>query len=92
MTPSGIATDNLTVIAISPPVIAKAFGTETIAVGDTTTLSFTISNPNVATALTGVAFTDTLAGRLDRSLSNVPGMSGNLQRHEPRWLPRAARR
>ncbi|HKI01019.1 MAG TPA: IPTL-CTERM sorting domain-containing protein, partial [Thermoanaerobaculia bacterium] len=43
----------------SPPSIAKAFSPNPIAVGGVSTLTFTITNPNAGTALTGVAFTDT---------------------------------
>ncbi|HEX3896658.1 MAG TPA: Ig-like domain repeat protein [Rudaea sp.] len=41
------------------PSITSAFTPSTIAIGSTSTLSFTISNPNVG-PMTGVAFTDTL--------------------------------
>jgi len=47
-------------VVLSPPSIAKAFGAQTIAVNGSTSLTFTITNPNAATALTGVAFTDPL--------------------------------
>lgn len=49
-----------TVTAIGPPSIAKTFSPDSIAVGDTPSLQFTITNSNSGTALTGVAFTDTL--------------------------------
>jgi LPXTG-site transpeptidase (sortase) family protein len=52
------ATDTLTVI--SPPSIAKTFSPDSITVGNISSLQFTITNSNVGTALTGVAFTDTL--------------------------------
>jgi len=58
----GTASASLAVIA--PPAIAKAFGAASIAVNETTTLRLTLTNPNVATALTGVGFTDTLPGGL----------------------------
>lgn len=47
-------------IDIVAPTIAKSFGAATIPLNGTTTLSFTITNPNPTTALTGVAFTDDL--------------------------------
>ena len=54
-----------TVIVVAPPTISKAFGATSIAVGGTTTLTFTITNPSANTvAETGVAFSDTLTGGL----------------------------
>jgi uncharacterized repeat protein (TIGR01451 family) len=44
----------------SPPTITKSFSPSPVAVGGTSTLTFTINNPNTAAALTGVSFTDTL--------------------------------
>lgn len=58
LTSTGYATDTLTVIA--PPLIEKAFNPQTILTGETSTLSFTITNPNLTTTLTGIEFTDTL--------------------------------
>ncbi|MGH9125938.1 MAG: beta strand repeat-containing protein, partial [Acidimicrobiales bacterium] len=57
------------------PVIAKSFGAATIPLGGSTTLSFTITNPNASFALTEVAFTDTLPGGLVVSSPN--GLSGS---------------
>ncbi len=58
----GYGTSTLTVVA--PPVINKAFGSAVIYTGSATSLTFTITNPNPATALTGVTFTDTLPSGL----------------------------
>ncbi len=68
-TSSGVSTTNagtgttasatLTVSAVVPPSITKAFVPNAVAPGGTTTLRFTISNPNPSTTLTGVAFSDT---------------------------------
>jgi uncharacterized repeat protein (TIGR01451 family) len=55
-------TDTLTVL--SPPNIAKAFSPNPIAVGGVSTLTFTIMNSNVGTALTGVSFTDSFPAGL----------------------------
>src|SRR5271163_420881 len=56
------ASANLTVA--SPPAITKTFGTITIPSNGTTSLSFSISNPNSAVALTNLAFTDNLPSGL----------------------------
>jgi uncharacterized repeat protein (TIGR01451 family) len=60
--PAGTASASLTVVA--PPTIATAFGAASIVVNGTTTQSFTLTNPNAGTALTGVGFTDTLPAGL----------------------------
>ena len=48
------------VTVVGPPTISKAFSPTSIAVGGTSTLSLTITNPNGGTALAGVAVSDTL--------------------------------
>jgi hypothetical protein len=52
------ASDSITVLA--PPVISKAFGADSIPLASSTSLSFTITNPNTTVALTGVGVIDTL--------------------------------
>lgn len=61
--------------AIDPPSISKSFGAAAILLNGTTTLSFTITNPNAAVALTGVAFTDSLPAGLRVATPN--GLSGS---------------
>jgi LPXTG-site transpeptidase (sortase) family protein len=58
--PTGIATASLTVL--KPPSIAKLFAPNPILVNGTSTLTFTITNPNLNNALTGIAFSDTYPG------------------------------
>ncbi|MER7333483.1 MULTISPECIES: ice-binding family protein [unclassified Micromonospora] len=60
---------------IAPPTISKAFGTTTIRAGGTTSLSFTLSNPNANTPLTGVGFSDALPAGLVVATPN--GLSGS---------------
>ena len=69
-------------ILITAPVLAKAFGPTTININGSTTLIFTISNPNTTTTLTGINFTDTLpaglvqvGGGATKSLDCGPGAS-----------------
>ena len=63
-------TASATVTVVAPPAIAKQFGAASIAFGGTTTLTFTVTNSNATTALTGVAFTDTLPSGLAVSTPN----------------------
>jgi uncharacterized repeat protein (TIGR01451 family) len=58
-----IASANLTVLPL-PPAISQVFGAASIPLNGSTSLSFTIANSNLATALTGVAFTDALPAGL----------------------------
>jgi uncharacterized repeat protein (TIGR01451 family) len=69
---SAAASASITVV--SPPSISKSFGAASIALGGSTALSFTITNPNSTQSLSGVAFTDTLPAGLVISTPN--GQSG----------------
>jgi uncharacterized repeat protein (TIGR01451 family) len=57
-----------TVTVVGPPSISKNFAPDPIFVNGTSTLSFTITNPNTGTALTGVGFTDPLPAGLQVAL------------------------
>jgi fimbrial isopeptide formation D2 family protein len=70
--PGNQATANITVL--TPPTIGKTFGAATINVGATTTLTFTLMNPNAGTTLTGVGFTDPLPAGLVVATPN--GLTG----------------
>src|SRR5947199_2355117 len=50
--------------AQSPPTITKAFSAASVPKNGSVTMTFTITNPNPATDLTGVAFNDTLPSGL----------------------------
>jgi uncharacterized repeat protein (TIGR01451 family) len=65
---------NVAVLTVTAavPTIAKAFGTSPIAIGGTSTVTFTLANTN-GVALTGAAFTDTLAGM---SIASPGGAAG----------------
>jgi uncharacterized repeat protein (TIGR01451 family) len=70
------ATANLSVTAGTvPPTISKAFGAATVPLNGSSSLTFTITNPNGAVPLTGLGFTDALPSGLVVSTPN--GLSGS---------------
>jgi len=71
----GTASDTLTVVA--PPTISKSFSPKTIPLNGNSTLSFTITNPNTVSALSGVAFTDSLPGGAELASTTVTGSCGS---------------
>src|SRR5262249_11778301 len=69
------SSDTLTVV--NPPSITKSFGAASIPLNGTTSLTFTIQNPNTTTTLTGLAFTDSLpAGLVVASTPNLTNTCG----------------
>ena len=66
--------------APQPPTLSKAFGAPSIPLNTSTTLTFTITNPNAALNLTGIGFTDTLPAGLGVAPPAGP-------RAKPRILP-----
>jgi uncharacterized repeat protein (TIGR01451 family) len=69
------ATADLTVA--SPPTVTKAFGAPSISLNGTTSLTFTIQNPNAGVALTGLLFSDTMpAGLVIASTPNLSNTCG----------------
>ena len=66
-----------TFACVAPSTIAKTFGAASISLGGTTTLTFTLTNPNATVALTGVGFTDTLpSGLLVATPNGLTGTCG----------------
>ncbi|MBK9927297.1 MAG: sortase [Anaerolineales bacterium] len=65
----GQGQDTLTA-TIGPPQIVKSFSPNPIPVNGTSTITFTITNPNTDVNLTGVAFTDTFIAGLE--IATVP--------------------
>lgn len=65
---------------LQPPIITKHFGSNSIPAGGTTTLTFTITNPNQNAALRDIAFEDVLAG-FNATIPSGPlcGGSGSLE-------------
>ncbi len=49
---------------LAPPTISKAFGTSNILLNASTTLTFTIHNPNLADSLSQISFTDNMPAGL----------------------------
>jgi Bacterial Ig-like domain (group 3)/BNR repeat-like domain/Carboxypeptidase regulatory-like domain len=75
------ASSAATTVTVNPlpvtPTITQSFNLASIALNANSTLSFTISNPNISTALSGVAFTDNLpAGLVVAAMPNVTGSCG----------------
>jgi uncharacterized repeat protein (TIGR01451 family) len=68
-------TSNASITVVTPPTITKAFGATSIPLNGSTSLSFTINNPNGTVSLTGVAFSDTLPAGLVISTPN--GQTGS---------------
>jgi uncharacterized repeat protein (TIGR01451 family) len=66
---TGIAAASLTVL--KPPAISKLFAPNPILVNSTSTLTFTITNPNLNNSLTGVAFSDIYPSGLQNA--STPG-------------------
>lgn len=53
-----------TLAVLVPPTLTKVFAQNSIGIGDVTTLTFTIANPNAATLVSGITFSDTLPANL----------------------------
>lgn len=70
-------TSNASLTVVAPPTIAKAFAATPVPFGATTTLTFSLANPNAGTALHGVGFTDNLpAGLVVATPSGLSGSCG----------------
>ena len=80
-TATGYGTASLT--SIAPPIIAKSFAASPIYVGNTTLLTFTLSNPNPSTTLTGVQFTDMLPSGITVGTSSSTQCGGSLTTTSP---------
>jgi uncharacterized repeat protein (TIGR01451 family) len=62
-------------IVVAPPTIVKSFSTATVGLNLSTTLTFTITNPNGAVDLTGVSFNDNMPAGL--IIANPDSMTGS---------------
>ena len=70
-------TSNGTLTVVAPPVITQVFGASSIPLNGSTTLTFTVQNNNTTTALTGIAFSETLpAGLVVATPNGLTGAAG----------------
>jgi uncharacterized repeat protein (TIGR01451 family) len=76
-------TQSATIVVVCPPTLSKAFGAATIAVGGSTSLTFTVNNPNTTVGLSGIAFTDTLPAGLSVTSGSAPACGGTVTRTTP---------
>jgi len=73
-----------TLVVVAPPALAMSFGVSSVPLGGSTTLSFTVTNPNATVALTGVGFSDTLPSGLMVSTPNgIAGSCGGGRSRPP---------
>jgi hypothetical protein len=63
-----------TLIVATPPSLSASFGAPSISIGGSTSLTFTVTNPNTISQLTGISFTDVLPAGLVVATPN--GLSG----------------
>jgi uncharacterized repeat protein (TIGR01451 family) len=71
------ATDTATLTVNGPPLLTKRFAAGSVPIGSTTPLTFTVTNPNTALALTGIGFYDTLPAGLSFASTTVTGSCGS---------------
>ncbi len=81
---TGSASAAVSIAVLAPPTISKAFGASSIPLHGTTSLTFTVTNPNASGTLTGVSFDDNLPAGVTLSSATVtaancgtPSYSGN---------------
>jgi len=66
-----------------PPTLSKVFSPNPVAVGATSTLTFTVTNPNAGIASSGIQFTDTLPAGLTIVSSSSAQCGGTLTTTAP---------
>lgn len=73
-----VAPATATLTVLTPPTITKAFAAPNIGLDATTALNLTVTNPNTTTALSGIAFTDTLPAGLTAVNGTTATCGGSL--------------
>ncbi|MCX7840213.1 MAG: DUF11 domain-containing protein, partial [Anaerolineae bacterium] len=68
------------------PTLTKSFSPTTVAVNGTSTLTFTVTNPNNNVALSGIAFTDTLPDGLTVTTGSSSQCGGTLTTTAPKTI------
>jgi uncharacterized protein (TIGR03437 family) len=63
------------VAVVAPPILSKTFGASSVPLNGSTSLSFTVRNPNPISGLTAVGFSDPLPGGL--SVATPNGLTGS---------------
>ena len=72
-------TATASIVVGTPPIVAISFGAATLAVGGSTSLTFTITNPNLVDGQTGVGVSDTLpAGLVVATPNGLGGDCGGI--------------
>ena len=73
---AGTNTASASVTVVGPPTVDLEFVDSSIPVGGETSISLAITNPNAATTLTGMSFTNTLPAGLTFGSSSSAGFCG----------------
>jgi predicted outer membrane repeat protein len=68
-------TSNGSTVVVAGPTLSAAFGASSIPLNGTTTLTFTLNNPNSSTDFTGVQFSDSLPTGATIVVAATPGVS-----------------
>jgi uncharacterized repeat protein (TIGR01451 family) len=62
---TGAPNDPTVTLLIQPPTVGKLFGSDPLPLGQTTSLTFTLANPNATVALGGISLSDSLPAGLE---------------------------
>src|SRR5207249_9477702 len=74
---AGSTSNTATLAVLLPPGLAKAFGAGSIPLAGSTTLTFTLDNPNTTVNMSSIGFADTLpSGLVVASPNGVTGSCG----------------